>query len=299
MNRRIPRRQRDRRLRTLIPPLSMALGTTLGVALTLTLGVALAVTSCERPDEAEKSFQRAREHWKHGAYREAAYQFAALAELYPEHPVSQDALFWAASLFDHFLHDPQQAAHAYRQLLRRSQPGGSLHLEASKQMAEHYRDDKDKFRQALKIYANLLQYDYPVAVRANVRLRLGRLYLQSRDLNAAREQFLALLTEAPASLEAPHAAYLAAYSYTLEERFPFALALLERLPAEYPKNSVAQRATRLRAEILEEQGQLRQALALWRQLQAANPRSDIVAKRLRGLEKRIADRPQRRRSKGR
>ena len=80
------------------------------------LAVALPAGCDDRSDVLGLS-TKAKTLWEAGQYADAARNFITLSEIYPGDPLAEESLFWAASLYQHFLADPEQAIRFYQHLL--------------------------------------------------------------------------------------------------------------------------------------------------------------------------------------
>lgn len=229
---------------------------------------------------------KAKTLWEAGQYADAARNFVTLAEIYPGDPLAQESLFWAASLYQHFLADPEQAIRFYQHLLVQY-PGGGHGIEARENLAALYEADKTQRHRALQIYQQLLLNDDTKGKRDFYQFKVGAINLKMGRLDQARFEFRALLEKHPNSSHLPKAYYLIGYSYFLEERFPLALVAFKQTIKDFPGTLIANQAQFFIADTLEEKGELKAALAMFRSLQNKSYNQKILDRRIKSLRARM------------
>lgn len=223
--------------------------------------------------------------WEQGQYADAARNFVTLAELHPNGPLAEESLFWAANLYHHFLQNPAEAIRNYQQLLVQFTHGPYAE-EARENLAGLYELDKGRRHRALQIYQQMLLSDRQKDRRDYLQFKIGGLNLKMGIMDQARFEFRSLITQFPRSPFLPEAYYLVGYSYFLEERFPLALVALNQVGRDFPGTPLAMRAQFFAAEILEEQGLLKEALAAFRGLEGKYEKKKILSKRIASLKAR-------------
>lgn len=254
--------------------------------LLLAVAVMLALPGCDSGAEARRLAEKGRVLWESGRYQDAARNFVTLSELYPNSPLAEQGLFWAASLYHHYLHDAEQASRHYQHLIV-TYPKGRVFFEAKLNLAELYAEQADTRHRALQTYQQLLLAPELAQRHDWLRLEIARLNLKMGKMDQARMEVRDLLTEHAQSALRSQAGYLAGYSYYLEKRYDLALYMFRQTAKDFPGSPVALRARFFVADTLEEQGQMREALKAYTELRDHYPNPDIVEKRIKTLQARI------------
>jgi TolA-binding protein len=254
--------------------------------LALTAALALPLVGCLPRGEARQLADKARGLWESGRYQDAARNFITLSELYPTSALAEESLYWAASLYQYYLEDPEQASRQYQRLLV-TYPRGRFFYDAKLNLAEVYEQSRDTRHRALQIYQQLLLADELAERRDWLHLRVARLNLLMGKMDQARMEVRDLLVHSPQSGLRAEAYYLAGYSYYLEQRHELALLVFRQIAQEFPGSPTALRALYFVADTLEEQGQMREALKAYTALRGKYPNPDVVERRIKTLEARI------------
>lgn len=262
-----------------LPALSAAI-----IALGIT--AALLLAGCDGQGEGKKLAAQARALWDAGVYGDAARNFLTLADLYPDSPLAEESLYLAASLYHHYIRNPEQAARLY-QTLAVSFPKGQYFFEARENLAVVFEANDDSRHRALQIYQQLLLAPEMAGRADYLRFKIGELNLQLGKMDQARFEFRDLLIKQPKSKFAPQTYYLVGYSYYLEKRFDLALAVFRSTARKFPGTPISIRSEFFVADTLEDQGKMRQALKSFRALKNRYPLPDIINRRIRTLRARI------------
>lgn len=229
---------------------------------------------------------KAKTLWEAGQYADAARNFVTLAEIYPGDPLAEDSLFWAANLYQHFLTQPDQAIRFYQHLLVQY-PSSSHGIEARENLGKLYVADKTQRHRALQIYQQLLLNDDARERRDYYQFMIGEINLKMGRLDQARYEFRTLLEKHPRSTSLPEAYYLIGYSYFLEERFPLAMVAFNQAVKDFPGTPIAERAQFFIADTLEEKGEFKAALAMFRSLKNKFYNQKILDRRIKALRARM------------
>ena len=229
---------------------------------------------------------KAKTLWEAGQYVDAARNFITLAEIYPDDPLAQESLLWAANLYQHFISDPAQAVRFYQHLLVQY-PDSDYSVEARENLGILYEADAAQRHRALQIYQQLLLDDKAEARRDYFQFKIASINLKMGRLDQARYEFRTLLEKFPNSTYVAEAYYLVGYSYFLEERFPLALVAFKQTVKDFPGTPVAERAQFFIADTLEENGEFKAALAVFRSLKNKFHNQKILEKRIKSLKSRM------------
>lgn len=250
------------------------------------LVVAVATVGCQGGAERQQLATKARGLWESGNYRDAARNYVTLSELYPDSALAEESLYWAASLYHHYLHDSAQAASHYQHLVF-TYPDGHYFLEAKENLAAIYEEDKASRHRALQIYEQLLLADEMKERRDFLRTKIAALNMRMGRMDQARLGFRDLLVQHPKSNYRAETYYLIGYSYYLEKRYDLALFVFGQTLNDFAGTPIATRAQYFIADTLEEQGKMREALKVYEALKDTYPNPRIVENRIRTLQARI------------
>ena len=258
----------------------------LAAILPLVFSAALFLGGCDVQGEGKKLAAQARALWEAGVYGDAARNFVTLADLYPNSPLAEESLYLAASLYHHYIRDPEQAARLYQNLAV-AFPKGRYFFEARENLAVVYEASDHSRHRALQIYQQLLLAPEMAGRADYLRFKIGELNLQLGKMDQARLEFRDLLVKRPDSIFAPQTYYLVGFSYYLEKRFDLALAVFRGTARKFPGTPIAIRAEFFVADTLEDLGEMRRALKSFRALKDHYPFPEIINTRIRTLQARI------------
>lgn len=236
--------------------------------------------------EGSRLSERAVRMWEQGRYNEAARAFVSLSEVRPDSRVGEQALFWAANLYHYYLQDLERAAQYYQELTVRF-PDGRYYYDAKEQLAELYEQEPEWQHLALQLYQQLVLADRLADRHPYFQYQIARINMEMGKLDQARLALRDLLERFPQSEYAPEGYYLVGFSYYLEKRFELALAVLRKTAERFADRPISKRAEFLRADTLEEQGRMKEALAVFTELREDYPNPEIVQRRIRALEGRL------------
>ena len=256
------------------------------LALALLVGAAAALGSCETHQESLALYEKAKSLWDEGQYVDAARTYLTVVEIYPSSPLVEDALFWAANLYDYYLHDETLAERYYQQLMVQY-PRGTRYLEAMERLAEVYERKKESKYQAILIYRKLMLAEERQERRDRYLLKIAQAYMALGRLEQARFELRRLITEFPKSPLLPQAYYLVGYSYYWEGRKPLAVIAFNQIQKDFPKDPLAPQGRFFVAEIFEEEGVMRKALDAYESLKGRFQNAGILDKRIQALRARM------------
>lgn len=258
----------------------LALAAAVVVALVLAAG-------CDNSEQVNALSHKAKRLWEDGQYHDAARTFVSLTELYPDSAQVESSLYFAASLYHHFLEEDEQAARYYQRLLVRY-PEGRYYYEALESLARLYASDETTRHRAVQLYEQLLRAERLQDRHHEFEFRIGQLNLRMGRLDQARLAFRNVIAEYPDSPHRARAAYLVGYSYYMQDRLPMALAVLRLTARDFPGTESARHATFFVADTLEEQGRFDEALKLFQSLRGKYHNEKILDTRIRTLRERMS-----------
>jgi TolA-binding protein len=246
----------------------------------------LPLGGCETHQASLALYEKAKSLWDEGQYVDAARTYLTVAEIYPDSPLVEDALFWAANLYHYYLKDRELAERYYQQLMVQY-PEGKRYVEAMQRLAELYDAEKDSKYQAILLYRKLMLEDALAERRDRFLLKIARAYMALGRLEQARFELRRLVMEFPKSPLLPQAYYLVGYSYYWEGRKPLAVIALNQIQKDFPKDPLAPQGRFFVAEIFEEEGIMRKALDVYESLKGQYAKPDILDKRIQALRARM------------
>lgn len=258
-----------------------------GMGLALALAAVLALGACQSYHESITLYEKAKRLWDEGQYDDAARTYLTIVEIYPDSPLIEDALFWAANLYHQFLKEPDLAERYYQQLLVQF-PDGPRYLEAMERLAALYETKKESRYQAILLYRKLMLSEERKRARDDYLLRIAESYVALGRLEQARFELRRLIQEFPKSTLLPAAYYLVGFTYYWEGRKPLAVIAFNQIQKDFPKDQLAAQGRFFVAEILEEEGVMRRALEVYESLRGRYQNDGILDKRIQALRARMA-----------
>lgn len=149
------------------------------------LGATGAMIWARYPRGVDELWSQAESADQKGQYLDAARAFERLAEEYPTHPRTPEALYRLGYVEKSYLNNPEAALAAYGRLVRG--PGDNKwKRRALAEIGGIYRSQQD-YDQAISAYESLeSQYSSDAPTRAQARLQLAQTYFQMEDAAQAR-----------------------------------------------------------------------------------------------------------------
>ena len=246
----------------------------------------LLLAGCRTHRESVTLYEKAMSLWDEGQFVDAARTYITVTEIYPDSPLVEDALYWAASLYHYYLNDLNLAERYYQQLLVQH-PDGARQLEATERLGELYETRKESEYKAILVYRKLLLAKELAGRRDEFLLRVAKAYVAMGRLEQARFELRRLMQDYPKSKYLPQAYYLVGYSYYWEGRKPFAIIAFNQIQKDFPTDSLAAQARFFIGEIYEEAGVLRKALNVFESIRDRYSKPELLDKRIAALKARM------------
>jgi TolA-binding protein len=246
----------------------------------------LLLPACQSHHESLALYEKAKSLWDEGQFVDAARTYVTVTEIYPDSPLVEDALYWAASLYHYYLGDLGLAERYYQQLLVQY-PDGARQTEAMERLGELYETRKESEYKAILVYRKLLLVKDLAERRDEFLLRIAKAYVAMGRLEQARFELRRLIEEYPKSRYLPQAYYLVGYSYYWEGRKPLAVIAFNQIQRDFPKDSLATQGQFFIGEIYEEAGVLRKALNVFEAIRERYSKPDLLDKRIAALKGRM------------
>ncbi len=222
-------------------------------------------------------FDRALRLWQERHYDEAAQNFIALTTAYPDDELVDDALFWIANLYEHYLHEPEQALRYYRSLTKRSEEA-EYYLPAMKGLARVYESQGEEGRsKALLIYQKLQQKQLSPNRFVENQTLLAQLYIRAGQFEKARVELKRILQAKPDSRSdiIPKTYHLIGLSYYMEGRKDLAEVTFAEIDQKYQQGKATLASAMSLAQLYEEQDQLQSAITIYKSILSRLEQRDV------------------------
>ena len=223
---------------------------------------------CENP-RVQKIFNRAVQDWDNRQYEEALQNFIAVSRTYPENDLADDALYWVANIYQNYLSLPEQALVYYRNLIRQY-PDSEFYIQSNFSIAKIYEEGSvSDIENAIYIYQDLLNHNSIQAEKVIMAYwRIVNNYFKINQFQNVRSVLKTMYSKYSQDEEILANIYhITARSYEMEGKLKFAeITYKEALKKIQLKESKKKLQFQL-ANILEEIGELKQALEFYQILQ--------------------------------
>jgi TolA-binding protein len=233
--------------------------------------------SCRR-DEARQIFDRGLAFWQAEKHDEAVQSLIALTKAFPEHPLVDDALFWIANIYEHYLNDNKQTVRYY--LLLTSHYEDSQYYQRALIGLARVRSqegEEGKLR-AIRIYRKLQSQ---LTVTANEtaweknQLRLAQLFMELEQYEQARAELKQLILKSQVADFVARAYYLIGRSYVMQGQPELAKIAFLDAERKFGLQKIALAAAFSLADIYEQSGELSTAVAIYESVLERLERSEV------------------------
>ena len=247
----------------------------------------LFISACEIIDKAANNqYEEATKRWNAGDYQGAVTLYFTLVKEHPSSPKADDALYWAGVTQFLYLGETDKSLQTLRLLLK-TYPQREMAPQAQWYIAQIYELGYNDYEQAIEEYRKASHYsnrdvrEKSFYSEAECLFRLGR-------MEAAKEVWLKQIAEFPGG-PLSRLAYFrlgtAAFSKgDLEASERFYRKSLD----QNPDAELVIKAKFALAECLELGDNLKEALALYKEIQTTYPNPEAIQIKIRALENRIA-----------
>ena len=248
--------------------------------------VSLAATGCRNEKGAIAMYNKGRIKWERGEFQEAARNFIALAEVYPESTLVEESLFWAGNLYQYFLNQPQLAERYYQRVLLEF-PKGDFNHSSLENLALLYEANSKKRHRAILLYKNLIKTNELASRHDYFQFRIAQIYMTIGRYTLARYEFTRMIHDYPGSIYTPEAYYLVGYSYYIQGQENMAQVAFRQISKDFSGTKTDIRAQLFMADILENQGKMDPALKIYKSLEGKVEYPAILTSRIKVLENRM------------
>lgn len=231
----------------------------------LTALLCVLLMSCQQ-DEAQRMFDGGMDLWKEQKYDEAIQNLIALTKAFPNHVLVDDALFWTASIYEHYLDSPEQAIRFYRSLTNRFETSEyNVRSMIGLARVRSKQGDEGKLK-AVRIFMKLQKqpnaYLSDAAWEQN-QILLSELLFDLKNYEQARVELKRLIFERPESEYIPKAYYQIGKSYQLEGQINLAKITFLEADRKFKFQKETLSSALSLANIYEESGQLLNAIRVY------------------------------------
>ena len=246
------------------------------------LVIILLFSACDK--SGEDAYKKADELWSAGKYNEAVAQYEVISKKGTGRLVA-DSLYQIGNIYYLNLRDYQKAIEAYRRLVEIS-PGSPFSPDAQRKIADIYKDKFGDLRGAIAEYQHFAKVFPKEADKA--MYQTAQCYALLKEFAKAREQYEAILKDAPDIDYKDEVYYQIANSYYLEGKTGEAKKGFEEFLGKFPESKLVPDARLGIALAYEEEGNLAEALSRLTQLKGVYHNQRALELRITGIRERIA-----------
>ncbi len=241
---------------------------------------------------ASLSFQKAEDLWKKGLYSEAVAQYEHIVSDYPKSDYSPVSLYKKGTIQSLYLLDYGNALDSFKKLIVLYPESKEAPL-AKRQIADINMYNLKNYEKATLAYQQLTDEEI-LDDPDRIQLNIGLAYIQSGDFEQGRIELHYLMDHFPSSSLIAKAYYEIANSYLLEGDEARAIDNYRKIVKFYPASKYFIDSKYGTAVALEEQGNISEAMTLYKDLEGEYTNPPAIKIRIVSLEKRLKSVKQRR-----
>jgi TolA-binding protein len=251
------------------------------------------LSACQR-DEAQMMFDSGMSLWKEQKYDEAIQNLIALTKAYPNNALVDDSLFWIASIYEHYLKEPDQAVRFYLSLnnkFERSEYNTRSMLGLARVRA--LQGDEGK-RKAIRILKKLQKQNDPGFDEESWQqnqLQLAQLLFDLKNYQDTRIELKRLIYAFPNSVYLPLAYYKIGKSFREEGNLELAILTFLETDKKFGHQRKTLSSALSLADIYEETGELNEAIGVYesvlRRLEEKEVFYQLATNRIETLRQRV------------
>jgi TolA-binding protein len=255
---------------------------TLGIAVIL----ALALGGCEALDkEAREEYEAATRRWNAGEYQAAVSQYIGLVKKHPFSPHADNALYWVGVTQFLYMGETDKSLQTFRLLLKKY-PRRDMAPAAQLYIAEIYEMGFSDYARAVEEYRKAAEYS-DKEVREKSLYSLADNLFRLGKAEEAYDTWMRQVTEFPAGSRADMAYYRIGTTAFSKGRIGEAEAYYRKSLEVSKDREIVVKAKYALAGCLEAEDKLKEALALYRELEPLYQNQDAIRIKIRALETRI------------
>ncbi len=241
-------------------------------------------TGCTN-NAASLSFQKAEDLWKKGLYSEAVLQYGHIVSDYPNSNHSAISLYKKGTIESLYLLDYDNALGSFKKLIMLYPESKEAPL-AKRQIADINMYNLKNYEKAILAYQQLTDEEILVDADA-IQLNIGLAYIKSGDFEQGRIELHYLMNRFTSSSLIARAYFEIASSYLLEGEKELAIDNYRKIVKFYPKSKYFVDSKYGTAVALEEQGNIREAMTIYKELEREYTNPPAIKIRIASLEKRL------------
>jgi TolA-binding protein len=251
------------------------------------LGAALLVAGCDALDKAaSQQYEAATKKWNSGDYRAAVQLYDAVAKEHPWSPKADNALYWSGLTRFLYLGETEKGLQTLRLALKKY-PRRDMAPAAQYMIAQIYELGYNDYERAILEYRKAAEYT-DRAVREKSLYSLGENLFRTGKIADAKAAWLMQVEEFP---KGPHVEFglfrLGTTSFS-QGKLDEAESYYRRVLQTSTDADLVMKTKFSLANCLEAGDQLKEALALYRELAPQYPNRDALEIKIKALETRIA-----------
>lgn len=250
------------------------------------LALVIALAGCEVFDkQASLEYEAATKRWYAGDYPAAVSMYIGLVKNHPFSPYADNALYWVGVTQFLYLGETEKSLQTFRLLLKKY-PRRDMAPAAQLYIAEIYELGYNDYARAIEEYRKATPYS-DKDVREKSLYSLADNFFRVGRIDEARDTWVVQVKEFPRGAKADIALYrLGTVSFSkgnIEE----AAAYYRRSLEVSKDKEIAIKAKFALAQCLEASEQLKDALAIYQELEPLYPNKAAIQIKIRALETRI------------
>lgn len=248
--------------------------------------VVIGLAGCEAFDkQATLEYEAATKRWYAGDYQGAVSMYVSLVKNHPYSPHADNALYWIGVTQFLYLGETEKALEALRLLLKKyprrdMAPGAQLYI------AEIYELGYNDYARAIEEYRKAAQYS-DKDVRERSLYSLADNLFRVGKVDAARDTWKTQVKEFPRGGKADIAFYRLGTTVFSKGHIEEAADYYRKSLEVSKDNEIAIKAKYALAQCLEASENLKEALAIYKELQPIYHNKDAIQIKIRALETRI------------
>ncbi len=256
------------------------------VAVLLLTSVLAGLPACELFDrQATEEYEAATKKWDAGDYQSAVAMYIDLVKNHPYSPHADNALYWVGVTQFLYLGETDQALQTLRLLLKKY-PRRDMAPAAQLYIAEIYELGYNDYAHAIDEYRKAARYP-DRDVRERSLYSLGDNLFRVGKIDEAQATWKAEVKEFPRGGRADMAYYRLGTAAFSKGRIDEASSYYRQSLAVTKDREIAVKAKFSLAQCLEAAEKLKEALALYKELEPSYPNKEAIQIKIRALETRI------------
>jgi len=248
--------------------------------------VALVLTGCDMFDKAASNeYEAATKRWNAGDYQTAVRLYFALVKEHPSSPKADDALYWAGVTQFLYLGETDKALQTLRLLLK-TYPRRDMAPQAQWYIAQIYELGYSDYERAIEEYRKASAYSNR-EVREKSLFSVAECLFRVGKIEEARVTWSRQVTEFPNGPQSRLAYFRLGTAAFSKGELEVSEQLYRKALEHNADRELMIKAKFALAECLELGDNLKEALSLYKELEAVYPNPEAIQIKIKALENRI------------